>query len=466
MITYKLGDKYYRYEVLLIFVVFEVLLYDSSSIFQYLITIAEYFFVAIFIVLNRKVGIMYFISFTLLSMGAWSYITQETNPGNFWGIRIFGFSFNILFSLLILIYCLLKSNIRFKIPNLRFDEKFLTIFILYSFLVGLVFTALSINYADNFLSDVFVYFPFFIYLYYLSILSPSNMLMIVRYCVSVTVSSMILSFFTNNTFQYGTGFYFVLINSFGFIVTFAIFFIKGLYSRVHYFFLITTVIALLASGKIFIGSKTIVVLFVALLWVGLKYKKVMLGVLAFFIFGFLYLDTIISLIEQFDASVMLSYKITQVFEIFKDVDLETVASTPTSIGNIIAECKTTFYYLWQNKLFFFLGKGFGGGISDVFGYLEPMAGPLNGYKYEDAIRNDFVRMHLPIYEIFIKSGIVGLCLYIILLIKAFTNRKQISFVYFILIFMVFYNTKEMMLLTLLFMKLEKKSILLPTQTAI
>ena len=76
----------------------------------------------------------------------------------------------------------------------------------------------------------------------------------------------------------------------------------------------------------------------------------------------------------------------------------------------------------DNPIYFIIGKGAGAGVPDLFGWFQPFAG-YGGYKELDMIRNDYVRLHLAIYGVFVRGGIIILIMYIHLLIKLFLNVR-------------------------------------------
>ncbi len=446
----------FRYEILLVFIVLEVLLFGKPSIWQFIVSLIEYCFIILALLMNRKIGIMYFISFTLLAMGAWSYVSQPELPLNFWGIRVAGLSLNILLSFAMVIYCLVAQKLPQKIHTHFYNNGFFVGFILYTFFVGIVYVISQINYFDNFLSDVLLYFPFFIYIFFLSFLDTRSILKIVEYGVSLTVISMVVSLLSNKLFDYSgdDGFSFVLMNGFSYMAIFALFFFKDLYSKFHYYFLVCLLLVLLLAGKVFIGGKMLIIIFIAVIWLAYHYKRAQLIILISAATFLIFINPILFYFsENYSDSLLITYKFTQVYNLFEHIDLDVIASTPTSVGNIVAEAVTIFYYLENNKFFLFFGKGMGGGIADILGYLTPSAGPGMGYNLTNTTRNDFFRMHLPMYDILIKSGVVGFSIYIILLIKWFKKNNIFSFVSFILMFTVFNNTKESILLTLIFIRL-------------
>jgi hypothetical protein len=130
-----------------------------------------------------------------------------------------------------------------------------------------------------------------------------------------------------------------------------------------------------------------------------------------------------------------------------------LSSTPTSVGNIIAEAQNITQYFFNVPIISFTGLGFGGGAPDLFGNLTPMAKPGMGYAEIDAVRNNFFRMHLPIFEFFLKIGIFGGAVYIYISMKKFLEKNIFSFYFFLVFFTVFTNNKEMILMGLFFLNL-------------
>ena len=444
----------FRYEVLFIFTLFEVLLYDGDIGAQLIVSIIEYLFILFTFGLNRRIGIMYFLSFTLLSMGAWSYVIQETLPYNFWGLRVFGYSVNIIFSIILLFLSLLSDNFKYKLAFDDLASKFLTVFILYSLFQGIVWLMFSVNYFDNFLKDSLLYLPYFVYMYLLGWLNITQLLKIVRYCISLTVISMLLSLFFNQLFQYGEGFYFVLMNSFAFVVIFSIFFLRDLYSGLHYYLLLISTFFLLITGSVFIGSKMVIILFILIFWIIIFFAKARRLFFFTILLLFFFVGPLIAWVSNnISSDLVISYKFLQIYEVFSLINLDSIASSNTSMGNVVAEGVTIFKYLKENPIALIFGKGFGGATPDIYGYLAPMVGDGAGYAQVDLNRNAYVRMHLPIYEVIIKSGIFGVSVYLTLLVKSFKSKNIFSLIFFVLLFTVFSNTKEMLLLSLVFMRL-------------
>jgi len=451
------GNFQFRFEILLLFVVLEVVLFGANSTLQLIVTIAEYLFLLYVILFKEKeIGIMYFLTFTLLSLGLENYGTISTLPPTFWGFRVMGFSFNILFSILVLIICLVSDNFKWSMKKISRENKFLLFFILYSSFVGLIYILLLDNYIDNFKQDILTYYPFFIYLYLLSFLNKESTIKIIKYGFALTVIMMVLSLITHKMMQYGLGNYFVLQNSFAYIMIVAIFMMKDFYNRWVYFGLILTMLFLLVNGNIFIGGKQIILFIVVLIWILITYWKST----PFFALGVLisvfFLKPIFQIAINHYMGSIISFKLTQVYSILDNINFTSLAKTKSSIGNIIAEGITLYHYEINNILILFFGKGFGGGIPDLFGYLGPWAGS-SGYAAHDLLRNDFHKLHLPIFEILLKSGIIGLILYSVLIIKMFLKKNMFTFLSLLMLATVFYVNKEQLLLTMIFLKIANET---------
>ena len=99
------------------------------------------------------------------------------------------------------------------------------------------------------------------------------------------------------------------------------------------------------------------------------------------------------------------------------------------------------------------GLGFGGGVPDLYGYLAPLAKPGMAYAEINAARDNFFRMHLPLFEFFLKSGLLGGIIFFYLSIKNFKNNNIFSFFFFLIFFTVFSNNKEMIMLAFFFLRL-------------
>ncbi len=434
----------------------EVILFNENHYVQLVFSIVEYLFVLFLLFYDYKLAINYFISFSLLSFGAWTYVIDEILPSNFWGLRFFGVSVNLLTTVFIFIFLIFKEK-KFKISEFNFEFNILIIYFLFSFFIGLAYVLLGVNYFDNFTKDFSIFFPIFFYIYILSKVDPNNCLLFFKKCIPVTLISMLFSLLLGKYFEYGSGLKFILINGFGYIIIFIVPFCSKLYTKNIFRLLVFTCIILLVSGKMFIGGKFIINIFITILWYFIFYKKQ-------FKLAFIFLITLISVILLwtpiseglmlfFADNLLIQNKLSQVISLVNILDLELISASPTSIGNIIAEGRSVFIYFIKNPFIAFTGLGFGGGIPDYYGYLSPLAQPGMGYNEIDASRDLFFRLHLPIYEILLKTGLIGLCIYVYIIAKNFLKQNVFSFFFTLMFLTIFSNNKEMILLSLFFIRI-------------
>lgn len=209
---------------------------------------------------------------------------------------------------------------------------------------------------------------------------------------------------------------------------------------------------MLLTNSYFVSGKTIISFGLLLLWI-LGYNKKIFWVnillILLFIPWFLFLLEFLS--ENLENGTI-AYKFHQVLLLFNSISILDVASDFSSIGNLVAELVTLLYYFILNPIYFIIGKGAGAGVPDLFGWFQPFAG-YGGYKELDMIRNDYVRLHLAIYGVFVRGGIIILIMYIHLLIKLFLSRQVMSFFAFIMMLFVFYSSKDYLLLSFLLLRI-------------
>lgn len=444
----------FKYGVLLLFALGEVLLFDAEPRLQLIVSIIEYVFLTWTLHTNLKVGVMYLISFSLLSMGAWSYVFErDVAPGNFWGVRVFGFSANILFTLGVAAVCLLSHRRRALLPP-GLLGRFVTAFILYSAIIGAALTLSAENWSDNYLADILVFLPYFAYLVILSVVDTTSLVTVARYGISLTVVTMLVSFGTGRIFFYGINSSFVLMNGFAYVVVFLLVFMRRMYSPPHFIFLLASMALLIASNLVFFGGKAIVCTLTAVLWASLHSRRAiwvptLLSMVLLFVGG----DVLQFIADNLPQDSIVAYKFEQVLSLFRGTRLEELSTDRTSMGNLAAELTTIAGHMFEHPQYLLFGKGFGGGVPDLYGNLAPMAQAGAGYSEESAVRNYFVRMHLPVFEVAIKTGIAGFVAYMALLVRYFRTRNLFALGAFIMLATVFTNTKETILLTAMFISL-------------
>lgn len=449
----------FRIEVLILFSILEIALFNRLSQAQLGLTVIEYLFITYAVIVDRKVGLMYFISFTLLAIGEFSYGgNSDIIVNNFYGLRVFNLSFNIAYSAFLFFFILILGKGRYSLVLSNPNNKFFAFFILYSIAIGLIYITLSINSFDDYYRDTLNYAPFFIYVYLIAFLDQKAIESILKYGILVTVLSMVYSFLTSTLFDYAYGHSFVIINAYGYIIPIFLLLFNRYFTKKQFIFSIIIIGYLVITSNLFISGKLIIIFIILGFWLIFKSIKHPIIIVPSIIIILFYANIMfVYLIDYFWGNTI-SNKFSQVYISFIHFDIHEIATYHTSIGNIAGEGITIFSYMLNNIEVFFFGKGFGGGVPDLFGYLSPWAGK-GGYSVAAAYHNNFYRMHLPIYDIFIKSGIFGLGFYIVLLIRSFIAKSNVSFIYFILLFAFFYISKEMLLLTLLFMKLSEYIIL-------
>lgn len=439
----------YRFEVLFFFVLLETLMFEGNVVLQTLIAILEYIFLLVVALKNLRIGILYFCSFTLLTFGWGNYFDIDL-PNNFWGLRIGSFSVNILFSAFLALLCLIKNkgNIVFLKNKIHL---FFLCFIIYSAIVGFLNVLYGINYIDNFINDLLTYFPFFLYIIFLAELNNIQLITLLRNVIILSVISLIFSYIFNKKSIYAEN-YFLLSTAIYLILPVLILLTKKLYSYALWMILIFIIYSFIVLGEYFISGKVIILYLMLLCWLCWYYKKLRYLLLFPIICILLNIPVILRFFMEFFSENIISYKFSQIYDVVINFDLHSLAILPSSISNLIAEGLTIFYFQKEHLFYLLFGGGFGFGVPDVFGYLTPWAG-ASGYAEIDLVRNNFFKMHLPIYEVTLKGGYIFLFPYILILIDTLKSRNIYLFTFGLLFFLSFYVTKEMLLLTLILLQI-------------
>ncbi|WP_413999312.1 hypothetical protein ACMDB5_01705 [Flavobacterium sp. W1B] len=435
--------------ILFVFVTLEVLLYNRFFAVQAAVSIIEYLFILFVLARDFKKGTLYFIAFSLLAMGKWSYVITEEIPFNFWGLRFFNFSVNIFLSLFIFLRLILKykKNIDFDFVN---RNRLIFIYLVFTFVIGLFSTLFGINYHDDFISDVFVSIPIITSFYLISIYSHKELQNLAVLCIKLTTYSMLLSYLFNIEFEYSEGEYFVLMNSFAFIVPFSIFFFRKYLKKEEYIIQVCVIAFLFITGKIFLSGKLMIIIVLLILWLIYINRKSTIAI-AVATSLFLITPVIIEGVTNYvNSNVVLQWKFKQIESGLSNYN--NLMLTEGSLGNLFAEGYLIQDHFKQNKRYFVMGKGLGAGIPDKFQLLSVTAG-AGGYKIEDLNRNNYHIMHLSLLDLALKGGYLWGALFIFFVCRFFFMGNIFSFVTFILLFMVYYTSKEMILITVLFYRL-------------
>lgn len=435
---------------LVIFAIGDVILYDIGlTPLQLAFAIFSYLFVIISFLKSCNIGILYFISFNILTIGLGNY-WGNISAMNYWGLRLGPVSVNIILSIVFTLYLCVKKNMK---NLLSFDifSRFFMVFILYSFIIGLLFTIIGYNYVDNFLQDTQIFLPIIFYIIIIKDLNLSYLNRLIKYTIPITLYSLVLAYIFNKRAAYSSE-TFLIGNTFSYIAPFGILILRKFFSLKAQLIYISIYIFFMCSMSILLGGKTIIGYIALLLWWASLNDKwrifnwitILVGI-PLIIIPLEYLTTNLE-------SGIIAFKISQVISIFSNPDFFKLATEYSSVGNLIAEAITLFTYLHQNLIFLMIGKGFGGGIPDIFGFLTPFAGAA-GYPEVDAIRNNFFNLHLAPYKIFIDGGIFIFCYYIKILYKILSLKTAISFLAFLMMIFYFYVSKEFMLLTFVFLRI-------------
>ncbi|MDE3004276.1 MAG: hypothetical protein OXU33_09355 [Gemmatimonadota bacterium] len=436
--------------VLTVFVAGELLGYGTGGALQRGIALAEYGFVLILCIVNLRLAISYFVAFTLLALGAWTFVLPDLAPGNFWGLRLAGVSVNALATAGLLAVALstwdVRSKYRWRVEGIGF----LSAFFLYSLALGLAGVILGTVYLDNLYRDLAVFVPFVLYLPLVMLVPPDERRRILAAGLALGVVTMAASLVLGLRFEYAEGYPFLPLSSFGWLSVFGAFAaIRGLLPRAQALTLAVVMLALLLTGDVFLGAKTIALLLVTGVWLISGRWMWLLGAAGLAILAAVGVQGLVYSAEAtLPEGSLLASKLRQVLSLLTIVDLHFVASARSSLGNLTGEAVTLVGYWVSHPGAALFGGGMGAGIPDLYGYLSPWAG-AGGYALEDAARNEFLRFHLPVFEIALKAGALGVFFYLRLLHRLTVEGGAVGFLAFILLAAVLTNNKEMMLLTIL-----------------
>ncbi len=448
----------YNYFILILFAFCEVIFFKSNNNIKFVISILEYSFILYSCFANLQVGIMYFLSFIILTVGIGNYSGFDViMPYNFWGIRVSGISVSIIFTVFLSLVVLIKNKLNLQI-NINLYNKFILIIIFYGILIGFFNLSLGVNYVDNFILDLLTYLPAIFYLILLSQVDAENTILLLKKSIIVTFFMMLLSVITDNKFQYGQD-TFVLQSALGLIVPFLFFSFTFLYKKNTYIKIILTVIILflLIKGLYFISGKVITLFIILFFLLFIKSKKMFFLLfipVLFFIFNLEFI--LLYLLDFFDDYPVIQEKFKQVYLFVSVFDFNAIARMPTSIGNITAELLAVKNHLTQNINYLIFGKGFGGAVPDYYNNLSDWI-YKSGYKEIDKSRNQFFKMHLPLIEMFLKGGLILGGSFVYILYKILYVDKKYSILLFVLFFAFFYVSKEALLLTLILIKITSES---------
>jgi hypothetical protein len=415
---------------------------------------------------DRKVGIMYFFSFILLTIGTLNYNgPYDGTPLNFWGLRLAGFSVSILFTVLFVIMVLLERKPNHPltlgaiVPRGNYFAQFMVLLIVWGIIVGAIRCIQGINYADEYVEDILNYTPALFYLILLSRLSWENVFTIVKYAIPVSIFMMLISAVTGHKMYYSTE-VFVVTNAIStFFIVFLLFFWRKYYKPAHWYIMLACLAALVAANQYMLGGKVVASFFIILFcWMVVKMRKKVWILLPLIVLMLFCVDPVLSFFISVVNHPSISHKIWQVKTAYDMIlDPLAMAQIKSSVGVTVGgEMVTVVRHLWEHPSFLLFGEGFGGGVPDYYGVLGWTAGH-GGFDMNDLERNCFTKMHLPIFEMPLKGGMVILLAYLVTLCKVlFSKPYARSIMVFLSLLLVFYITKEFILITLILAKLTDK----------
>lgn len=438
-----------KYFIFYLFVIFEALSFKiDNPFFTLSITSFFYLWVIYFVIYKIESGLIYFISFSLLSLNMSNFLAIEGDlPFTFFGARLFNFSLNFWILIIIAFLLILKYVDRIK-TRINSFEFYLIIFCTYSIIIGLVSVGLNENYFDNFMKDFTTYFVIFPYIIIFKNINYKKLINVIPHLVFSSFLLFIVSFTLGAYRQYAFGEDILLINTFSSALIFALFFVKNRINSWHFYLLLIIYLYFLSQNLIILGGKTFVFFFLFILWL-FRHRLNILNLL----YLILILISIPFLLDFFrlyyGEGSAIANKIGQIQLIYQITDLELIALHRSSIGNIAGELLTLIDFFSKNPLKFFFGGGFGTAVPDSLGYLNWWAGNY-GYADIDSVRNSYHKMHLALYEILLKGGVLFFIPYIYFIIKAFFSKINWNFLFFIFLLLMFSVSKEFILLTLLF----------------
>lgn len=430
---------------LAIFSFSDVMLFNIEyTLLQVVCAIAAYCFVLLAFSNNQKDGILYFFSFNILAIGVGNYWGAEDAIYSYWGLRCGPFSFNILFSLVLVICVSRKVRLKQLFSSDPYT-KFFIVFIIWCFVIGVFSTVLGYNYVDNFKTDILIFFPIVFYIILSRFLTLYDLTCLLKYIIPLTVYSLVIAFILGKKTSYSQE-TFLVCNVFANIAPIGVIILRNYFSIKKQLVYLLVYLCLLLTMSILVGGKLIIsYLFLLVWWASLNKRWRYMNLLL--LFGGMPLILLsLNYLSKSATSGIIAFKLSQVASLIDNPDFLEMALEYSSIGNLIAEAITLINYLCHHLMFFIFGKGFGAGIPDLFGFLTPFAGAA-GYSEIDGVRNDFFNLHIAPYKILIDGGIIMFIYYIKILWSLLTQKTAVSFLAFLMMVMYFYVSKELLLLT-------------------
>lgn len=447
----KLLKQKYNPLLLLLFSFIDIALFgDVAPVLQGIFTVTCYIFVIVTFLINHKIGLMYFISFNLLTIGWGNYDEFDNITNGYWGLRIAGFTLNILIQILLFLIIILKSGLK----NVFCYDEYSKFFIIYFFWTAIIGTIGLVGgkiYTDNFINDLFTYLPLLFYLAFFKKLTKSDLIIMFKYVFAISIIALLWAYILDKTMRYSDKHY-VVFDSLYYILPVGIFILKKFFNVkiLCCFFIIMAFLFL--NNLYFISGKTIILFVCLIVWL-LYQKKLLFTVFVFCLVLIIpFFSSILETLASTIGDTNIAFKLNQVSSIFSSNSFMLLAAAETSVGNLAAEFITLITYLIQNPIYLIFGKGNGAGIPDIYGFLQPFC-YLNGYRPIDGSRNDYIGLHLAFYMVLLRGGIFIFVYYLKICAKLIKDNHAISFLALIMLLFVFYASKDYLLLTFLLLRL-------------
>ena len=399
---------------------------------------------------------VYFI-FALTSLNQWAFLISPPKGSLNEFFRIFGVSPIAYLGLIILTY-LVATSLKLQLRK----QYGIAIFILFYIIYGLLGSVTN-NYRIIVIAhDLQLLIYFFINYYIIRFLSLKQIKHIIKWSIRSFILIILFSIITGYRSEY---------HIIGFIplpviaVMFPGLFLYYSYlfkTKERYFFyfvlLLTFIIdsGYLLSGKFILINGIFFVSFIYNLIKNSKFSIENIIIYTLFFLGALYFAPLLNI--YFNQNFMFVDRIDQIMLMFNifEIDLYAIAQTKNSLGNLMAEFLTLLYNLYLHPLTIFIGQGFGAGIQDSLYLLQPWIENGAGYSGPKILNNYFHGLHLPIYDIVLTFGIVGIFFLYFFLFKTSGFRLNLPLV-LILIFYIFVN-KEFISLFLILLYFENLQI--------
>lgn len=440
--------NFFSYSVI-IFVLLQVLGYQYP-IFSVVHCILFYGQIIFLLTTNKESAITYLLTYNLLSLNQSSYIFQEPYFISYYGLRVLGISFNVLFTLVVFSILFFKDLHQQKpLPNNIKGLSPLIILVFLNLITGLLRYIEGVNYLDNLIQDINIFMMFPVYYFLFKKITYSHINNIFLNCLNGTFLTYLFSLLFSITTNYTLNQNILLVNTFDHVFLISLLFSYNLFrSKIIWFSYLIFYLLILKEGIVLFGGKSIFYIVITILWLTFHNRRRLSRLILFVpIVGLI--PFILSYLINFYETNTIAYKLAQMNLLLQDFELKSLMYTKTSIGNIIGEL-FTIIESWRKEIkFLIFGNGLGGGIKDHFGVLQPWAGNA-GYSTIDILRNNYHRMHLSFSEWIVKSGIVGLFFIFYSLRKLLLTQSFFPLFAFILFLTMFTVSKEFIILFLLF----------------